>query len=56
MDFRPAVIKRMDLKKQCYGLVTEDRKTFWESTQKRLRQGSFSLMDILEILSGGCRL
>lgn len=56
MDFRPGAVKRMDLRRQCHRLVTEDRKTFWESTQKRLRQGSFSFMDILDILSGGCRL
>ncbi|MNQ14377.1 hypothetical protein D3C85_273260 [compost metagenome] len=49
MDFRPDALKRHDLKKKCYDLVTGDRVTFWEFTIERFRQRKIDLGGVLRV-------
>jgi hypothetical protein len=49
MDWRPGPIKRMDLKKKCLDLVTDDRITFWLFTLRRLELKKISLSGLLRL-------
>lgn len=49
MDFRPNILKRLELKQRCYDLVTKDRKTFWESTKARIELRKIDLGGLLRL-------
>lgn len=49
MDFRPGVLKRLELKDLCHDLVTRDRQTFWEATKARLEQRKIDLSGLLRL-------
>lgn len=49
MDFRPNILKRLELKQRCYDLVTKDRKTFWLETKARMELRKIDLGGLLRL-------
>ena len=49
MDFRPNILKRLELKQRCYDLVTMDRKTFWLETKARMELRKIDIGGLLRL-------
>lgn len=55
MDFRPNILKRLELKQRCYDLVTKDRKTFWLETKARIELRKIDLGGLLRLCTKAAR-